>query len=100
MKVCVTKFQSVNNKKAEILELINVENSDVICGSETWLNNSINSAEVFPSSHVVLRADRQAGIHGGALIAIKSDFTVERINTPPEIEAVFAKIYTWNAGPK
>lgn len=94
----IANFQSVNNKRKEVLELIDSENPDVICRSEMWLNSTINSADIFPSSYSVSRALN--GIPGGTLIAVKSDITVERLSAPPEVGAVFVKIHTWSGGPK
>ena len=94
LKVCIVNFQSVKNKKADIRNLIKEEDPDIIAGTETWLNTDIASAEFFPANYQVLRQDRLTSSHGGALLALKSDLTVERIDSPNNIEAVFAKVKT------
>ena len=51
MKINITNFQSINNKKADLLNLIESDKTDVIAGSETWLNISISSSEIFPQNY-------------------------------------------------
>lgn len=40
-------------------------------GTETWLNSSLKSCEIFPANYTVFRKDRTDG-YGGVLLAIKS----------------------------
>ena len=82
LKVCIINFQSIKNKKPDILELIDEEEPDIIAGTETWLNTDISSSEFFPPSYQILRQDRIGSSHGGALLAIKSELSVERIDSP------------------
>ena len=44
-----TNFQSVLNKKAEFLNLIDLYQRHVITGTETWLSNSIVNNKVIPA---------------------------------------------------
>ena len=98
LKVCIINFQSIKNKKPDILELIDEEEPDIIAGTETWLNTDISSSEFFPPSYQILRQDRIGSSHGGALLAIKSELSVERIDSPNNLEAVFAKVKTQPRG--
>ena len=72
-------------KKPDILELIDEEEPDIIAGTETWLNTDISSSEFFPPSYQILRQDRIGSSHGGALLAIKSELSVERIDSPIQL---------------
>jgi hypothetical protein len=43
-------FQSICNKKPDLLEIINSVKPDVIIGTETWLYKSIPSTDYFPNN--------------------------------------------------
>ena len=90
----IINFQSINNKKAELLHLIDTDKPDVIAGSETWLNNTISWSEIFPPNYNVFRSDRTCGSHGGALLAISNEFSAEKLESPKDLEAVFIKTGT------
>ena len=72
-------------KKPDILELIDEEEADIIAGTETWLNTDISSSEFFPPNYHILRQDCIGSSHGGALLAIKSELSVERIDSPIQL---------------
>lgn len=60
---------------------------EIIILSETWLNDSVLSAELFNSTYNVFRCDRSPcnsvkSDGGGVLIAIKNDFVVKRLSPP------------------
>jgi hypothetical protein len=95
----IANFQSINNKKADLLNFIDAEKPDIIAGCETWLNSYISSSEIFPSDYNVYRSDRIGSSHGGALIAIKTEFTCEQLETSKDLEAVFIKVNTQKGKP-
>ena len=84
MKALVINFQSIRNKKAELATCLEVDDPDVLIGTETWLDDSINSCEIFPSNYSVFRKDRQTNAkgtaHGGVLIAVKSIFVCTQMH--------------------
>ena len=43
---------------------------DIILGTETWLNQNISTAEVFPANYKVYRRDRSGKDGGGVMIAV------------------------------
>ncbi|KAF5282306.1 hypothetical protein FQR65_LT14360 [Abscondita terminalis] len=47
---------------------------------ETWLTNSVNDAELFPSSYQVFRSDRIGKRGGGVLIAVKNEYFVKPLH--------------------
>ena len=53
--------------------LVYNEKSDVICVSETWLNNSISNEDILHSGFTIYRKDRKDRYGGGVLVAIKTD---------------------------
>ena len=89
-------LQSINNKKAEILLMLERDNPDIVVGTETWLKPDVSNAEIFPSSYTIYRKDRADG-YGGVILAVKTDYVSEMITLPTdksdtELETVFAKI--------
>ena len=91
-------FQSLKNKKPDLLEIIDSVKTDIILGTETWINSNTSSYDYFPSySYNVYRHDRPPNIkdqsHGGVLIAIKKDFvSLEITELKTDSEIVWAEI--------
>jgi hypothetical protein len=44
-------FQSIKNKKAETLNIIDSYNPDIIIDTEKWLNDSVHNSEIFPPNY-------------------------------------------------
>ena len=85
LKVLVVNFQGLRDKTADLACCLEQHSPDIIVGTETNLNNSINSSELFPEGYSVLRRDRTFGraSRGGVLIGFKDDLIV----TPrPDLE--------------
>ena len=92
IQVLIINFQSIKNKKAELLNLQDTYEPSVIMGTETWLNSSVCTSEFFPDDYNVIRKDRQDG-YGGVLLAVHNAYTFEHLNTKNnDIELVAAKI--------
>ena len=64
--------QTVCNRQ-RFQNLVYNEKSDVICVSETWLNNSISNEDILHSGFTIYRKDRKDRYGGGVLVAIKTD---------------------------
>jgi len=50
--------RSICNKNLEFWNLIDTYNSDVVIGTESWLSEEINNAEVFRDDYITFRRDR------------------------------------------
>ena len=50
--------RSICNKILEFWNLIDTYNPDVAIGTESWLSEEINNAEVFRDDYIVFRRDR------------------------------------------
>ena len=72
-------FQSIKNKKAETLNIIDSYNPEIIIGTETWLNDSVHNSEIFPPNYNIYRRDRRDGF-GGVLIAVKADIVSDHLD--------------------
>ena len=98
LKILNLNFQSIKNKKQDLLEIIDTVKPDILIGTETWLDPSISSYEYFPSDlYNVFRHDRPPNInnqsHGGVLIAVTKDFISSEIQTlQTDCEIVWVEI--------
>ena len=58
---------------------------NIICACETWLNDNISSSELLIDNYTINNSDREQDAehhtHGGAMIAIKNILTSEKLNT-------------------
>jgi hypothetical protein len=63
--------------------MIDSSDPSIIICTETWLNNSVYSSEIFPPNYEVIRKDRQDG-NGGVLIAVRKDYIFDRLETDDE----------------
>jgi len=50
--------RNICNKILEFWNLIDTYNSDVVIGTESWLSEEINNAEVFRDDYITFRRDR------------------------------------------
>ena len=58
LKVVTLNCQSITRKKAILDNLIQEYTPDIITGTESWLNPTISSTEIFSSNFAVFRQDR------------------------------------------
>lgn len=73
-------YQNVRGMRTKVNDIsleIQSEDYDFLLLTETWLNNSFSSSEIFDSNYVVHRSDRDVflsgkGRGGGVLVAVKS----------------------------
>ena len=71
LRILNINFQSIRNKKALLHNLVETTETNIIIGTETWLNNSIHSSEVIPTDQYnIFRNDREGSKGGGVLIAV------------------------------
>ena len=57
---------------------------DVICFSETWLNEAITDHEILPTAYNIYRRDRVCRTGGGVMTAIKSSLSSFQLNVPSD----------------
>ena len=66
IRILNINFQSIRNKKVALQNILETTETDVLIGTETWLNNSIYSSEIIPTDQFdVYRNDRDKGKRGG-----------------------------------
>ena len=84
----VINFQSC---KKNTCYLFASATSSIIMGTETFINPSNHSFEIFPSNYDTIRNDRRDE-YGGVLLKIKNDLIFEKSETRDDVETVFTKI--------
>ena len=67
-KLISLNFRGVRSKKESFLSMIEAESSHFIASTETWLNPSVYSSEIFPSDYLVFCNNRPDG-YGGTVFA-------------------------------
>ncbi|XP_072022667.1 uncharacterized protein [Amphiura filiformis] len=97
LKTLVVNFQSIRGKTAELAVCLEVNDPDLVIGTETWIDSNVESSELFPSNYQVIRKDRtvysDGKVYGGVLIAIKNDIiALHRVDLDTECEIVWAQI--------
>lgn len=68
VSVMLINCRSVKNKTDELTGLVSSFGPDIVIGSESWLDESISSSEVFPAEYVAYRKDRNT--HGGGVFVL------------------------------
>ena len=83
LKVAIINFRSIRGKVASLQTFTDQNDTDIIIGSESWLDSSILSAEIFPSHFQVFRKDRNS-CGGGVFIAVKDSIPCFVLKGRPE----------------
>ena len=74
--------------------MIESTQADIVIGSESWLDPSISSSEVFPPNFTSFRNDR-SGKGGGVFLLVSNKYDSqepEELKAGDECEVVWAKI--------
>ena len=95
-------YQNVRGLKAkchEVFDYVSTTHYDVIILSETWLDSSFNSSQLFPDHYIVFRKDRNDRSSrktkgGGVLIAVASHLRVLLCSTSDTVKQPWLKIYS------
>ena len=82
--------RSISGKTALFDTIIDQEEPDIILGTESWLNYSVNSSEIFPPEYTIFRKDRENDARrGGVFIAVKEGISVIERNDQQLMEAKY-----------
>jgi hypothetical protein len=83
LKVFTTDGTSSECKIALLRDIAYGYDLDIVCLTETWLNETISNLEILPYGYNMFRNDRQNRISGGTLIAVKSNLSSRVVITAP-----------------
>ncbi len=94
LKFMVINFNGIRGKTSDLSVCIENYCPDIIIASETHLNPSVNSSELFPSNFSVIRKDRDTGhSKGGVLIACRNDLiATSRVDFDAQCEVVWTTV--------
>jgi hypothetical protein len=94
------KCRSICNKILEFWNLIDTYNPDVVIGTESWLGEEINNAEVFRDDYTTFRRDR-CPRGGGVFICVKNYIDCRELWTDEDFEMTAVEVkdrdltFTW-----
>ena len=100
LHVCFQNTQGLRTKTDIFHHNLLSSDYDIICLTETWLNSSIFSSELFNSNYLVYRRDRETSASpkqdgGGSLIAVKTIYhSKRRQELESEAEDIWVSIET------
>ena len=74
----------------------NLHDIDILCGTESHLDETILNSEIFPQNFNIFRKDRN--IHGGGMFAmVKNTLLFSQVDTGVSCEIVWTCIYNKTA---
>ena len=95
-KLAIANFCAVTNKQSELVTFLNLHDIDILCGTESHLDETILNSELFPQNFNVFRNDRN--IHGGGVfIMVKDILLSSQIDTGASCEIVWTCIHNKTA---
>ena len=81
------------NKFNQFQSVVYTKNFDIICVTETWLNNTVFNNEILPTSYTIYRKDR-ANRGGGFLIASNNSIPSQLCHISDSIEMISVHLNT------
>jgi hypothetical protein len=85
----------VRYKILEFWNLIDTYNPDVVIGTESWLSEGINYAEIFRDDYIVFRRDRHSR-GGGVFICVKNYIDCRELWVDEDFEIITIEIKVIN----
>ena len=87
MSCLLFNAQSVKNKLNELHHLIHTSKYDIICVTETWLNDTVPDNIITDTSkYSVHRTDRKMSRGGGVMIITHNHLPVNSVKIPPNFD--------------
>lgn len=83
--------RSICNKILEFWNMIDTYNPDVVIGTESWLSEEINNAEVFRDDYITFRRDRSSR-GGGVFICVKNYIDCRELWADEDFEMIAVEI--------
>jgi hypothetical protein len=88
--------RSICNKSLEFWNLIDTYNPDVVIGTESWLSEEINSAEIFRDDYITFRRDRNSR-GGGVFICVKNYIDCRELWSDVDFEMLAVEVKSRNS---
>ena len=86
-------------KRLEFASLLHEHQPDIVCGTESHLENGITTSEVFPKGFDIFRKDRSLG-GGGVFVAVSDKYVACKVDAlETNCEAIWAKLEVTGSKP-
>ncbi|XP_053389732.1 uncharacterized protein LOC128552710 [Mercenaria mercenaria] len=98
LRILIVNCQSIKTpgKRGQLEHMIEATQADIVIGTESWLEDSVRSSEVFPPNFKPYRRDRQTGNQGGGVfILVSNTYESEEpseISLQDDCEVVWCKV--------
>jgi hypothetical protein len=95
-----SRSRIILNKNLEFWNLVDTYNPNVVIGTESWLRDGINNAEVFRNDYITFRRDRSTR-GGGVFICVKNYIDSSVLWTDVDFEMIAVELkgrdpkFTW-----
>lgn len=98
LRFCHFNARSLKPKIDEVRLMFSPNNTDVVCISETWLNDLIDDNMIAIPGYKVFRNDRRGKRGGGVAIFVKESISsrVIQVSTSSDVEFIFVEIGNHN----
>ena len=92
--VIYANIRSVTSKIDELQTVVSINNSSIVCLTETWLNSNIPNSACDLTDFICYRNDRLSAMGGGVCVYVKTFHPCNRLQEfeEIEIESVWLKI--------
>ena len=80
-------MRSLVNKLTNFQSFIYASDFDIICITETWLNDTVFDSEIIPTGYSIFRRDRGSR-GGGVLVAVRETIPVKFLSISDTVEAL------------
>ena len=96
-RTLILNCQSLRGKVEAFQSSVDYFQPDCILGTESWLDKSVSTNEIFPPGYKIFRRDRitsTQGGGGGVFIAVKENYDVSLLpDTVTDTELLWAKVH-------
>ena len=95
-KTLILNCQSLRGKVEAFQSSVDYFQPDCILGTESWLDKSVSTNEIFPPGYKIFRRDRITSTQGGGgvFIAVKENYDVSLLpDTVTDTELLWAKVH-------
>ena len=92
INLAIANFCAVTNKQSELVTFVNLHDIDILCGTESHLDETILSSEIFPQNFNIFRKDRN--IHGDGVFAmVKNTLLSSQVDIGVSCEIIWTCIH-------
>ena len=95
-KLFVINCRGLKSKKDSFVHLIHSQSPHSIAGTESWLDPTTFSSEIFPTNYQVFRKDRSDG-YGGVFFACINTINCSQVTIASPCECIVCRVELTNS---